>query len=120
MQIPSILVIDDDQDVLSVIEFMLDDLGYPSIAKLDPLAALDFVKTGAPISLVITDYQMPGMNGADFVQALKQLTPDVPVIMLTGYGMGAFTTVPGVFKYVKKPIERRTLHEIIKTALAQP
>jgi CheY-like chemotaxis protein len=114
----TILLVDDELEVLSVIEALLDDFGYRLIAKPDPLSALSFIREGETISLVITDYQMPGMNGAEFITALRQILPTVPVILLTGYSNIRMENVPGVFKQVRKPIERKELHRIVKAALA--
>jgi DNA-binding NtrC family response regulator len=119
IQNETILLVDDEPDILTVLEAMLDDYGHRIITKSDPASALSFIRDGAAISLVITDYLMPGMNGADFITALRQILPSVPVVMLTGCSMAVMEHVPGVSYYVRKPIERKELHGIVKAALAR-
>jgi DNA-binding NtrC family response regulator len=78
------------------------------------------MKEGTNIDLVITDYRMPGMDGLEFLNMLRQKNPTVPVIMLTAYG--AVETYLkslslGVFEYVNKPIKAKELGRIVQAAL---
>jgi len=116
----TLLLVDDDPDNLSWLGAILKRFGYRVISQPDPHSALAAIRGGAHIDLVITDYRMPGMDGLEFIVALKQLLPAIPVIMLTAYG--AVETYLkslslGVFEFVNKPVKTRELGRIIKAAL---
>src|ERR687884_717010 len=82
-----ILIVDDDKDVLRMLEFGLKKLGpeYQITTAPDTQTAVEQVE-GQPFDLVLTDYMMPGMTGIDLVQAIRHLSPDTQVILMTAYG----------------------------------
>jgi len=115
-----ILLVDDDREVRETLGEMLVSLGYQVIARSDAIAALAVLRVGATIDLVITDNRMPETDGMEFIVQLKRRLPNVPVIMLTGYGavetyLKALSI--GVFEYLNKPIMKRDLERIVHAAL---
>lgn len=116
----TILLVDDDHDVLSCLEDSLSALGYNVIAKPDAESAMAVIREGAKVDLVVTDYAMPGMDGHEFFSVLKRILPSVPVIILTGYGSVETylkSLSLGVCEFVCKPIEAKELDRIVKAAL---
>lgn len=86
-QPPTILLIDDNAIQAATRQTILKRVGYFVIAVLSPQRALEQMRAGefaADISLVITDHVMPGMNGAAFVQALRETHPTLPVLVISG------------------------------------
>ncbi|MEJ2724667.1 MAG: response regulator [Deltaproteobacteria bacterium] len=81
----TILVIEDDTDVLSVIIKHLDYLGYNVMTATDGMEGLKKLESGG-YDLVVTDIVMPYVSGVGLVTAIKQKTPHIPVIAITGYG----------------------------------
>ena len=81
----TILVIEDDLDVLSVIVKHLEHAGYQVITAIDGLEGLKQLKSGG-YDLVLTDIVMPYVSGTGVVTALKEQNPKIPVIAMTGYG----------------------------------
>ena len=81
----TILVIEDDLDVLSMIIKHLKYLGYEVIAATDGMEGLKRLGSGG-FDLVITDIVMPYVSGVGVVTALKEKKPDIPIIAITGYG----------------------------------
>ena len=81
----TILVIEDDLDVLSVIIKHLDYLGYNVMTATDGMEGLKRLESGG-YDLVITDIVMPYVSGVGLVTAIKEKTPHIPVIAITGYG----------------------------------
>ncbi len=79
-----ILVIDDDADVRRVLVDSLDNLGHLVTEAGDGASGLDLLRT-SPVDLVIVDYAMPGMTGAQVATEALQLRPDLPIIFVSGY-----------------------------------
>jgi DNA-binding NtrC family response regulator len=116
----TILLVDDEPDILKTLAELLGKTGYTIVAKPDAEAALSVVREGTRIDLVITDLRMPGMSGSELITILKKTLPSVPIIMLTGYGSVESylkSMSSGVFEYVNKPVQARELRRIVKTAL---
>jgi len=81
----TILVIEDDLDVLSILIKHLKYLGYEVIIATDGMEGLKKLETGG-YDLVITDIVMPFVSGVGVVSTLKEKNPRIPVIAITGYG----------------------------------
>ena len=84
---PTILLIDDNAIQAATRQTILKRSGYFVIAVLSPQRALDQLRAREfpeEIGLVITDHIMPGMNGAEFVRALRETHPDLPVLVISG------------------------------------
>ena len=116
----TILLVDDDRDVLSYLEDTLGVFGYNVISKTDAQSALSVIREGTKIDLIVTDYSMPGMGSQEYFTALKQALPSVPVVILTGFGSAdveANLSSIGQFEYVGKPVDARELDRIVKAAL---
>jgi signal transduction histidine kinase len=80
-----VLVVDDQEVICELIAEYLHADGHTTSSAHRGDEALDQFRTGA-FDLVITDQSMPGMNGAQLAGAIKQIAPDTPVILLTGFG----------------------------------
>jgi signal transduction histidine kinase len=81
----SVLVVDDDPLVLASTAGMLEDLGHAPLEALSGHDALDVVRGGARVDLVVTDYSMPGMTGLQLAEELRRSRPSIPVLLATGY-----------------------------------
>lgn len=64
---------------------MLGDLGHVVTAVSSATEALEVLRGGALLDIVITDYAMPGMNGLELTNRLGSLRPNVPVLLASGY-----------------------------------
>lgn len=81
---PTILVIDDDLFVLSVVRDILQSAGYSVVSVQTPAEA--FNMNVSDISAILCDYNMPGMNGGDVLTAMRELQAcRAPFIFLTGH-----------------------------------
>jgi two-component system cell cycle sensor histidine kinase/response regulator CckA len=81
----TILVIEDDLDVLSMLIKHLKYMGYEVIIATDGMEGLKRLETGG-YDMVITDIVMPFVSGVGVVTKLKEKYPHIPVIAITGYG----------------------------------
>jgi PAS domain S-box-containing protein len=91
-EIPSlrILVIDDDQRVQEALRAMLEHLGHQPVLVDDGAKGIEAFKealeNGTPFDLVITDLGMPKVSGSEVAQKVKELSPNTPVLVITGWG----------------------------------
>ncbi len=113
-----ILVIEDDQDVLSMIIKHLEHLGYGLIIAKDGMEGLKKLDSGG-YDLVITDIVMPYVSGAGVVTALKEKRPHIPVIAITGYGKEpeAVAMEKKADLVLSKPVKMSLLKEYISELL---
>jgi signal transduction histidine kinase len=81
----TVLLVDDDPMVLAGTSAILEELGHRVVAAASAAPALDVIRSDAPVDLVITDHAMPGMTGAELAQHIRDLRPDLPIILATGY-----------------------------------
>ena len=81
----TILIIEDDPDVLSTVVKQLEYLGYDVLTASDGMEGMKKIDGGG-YDLVITDIVMPFISGVGVVTALKEKMPHIPVIAMTGYG----------------------------------
>jgi two-component system response regulator GlrR len=116
---PKILVVDDDADLLELLSIRLTAAGYKVEAVQSAEAALNYLDVSRP-QLVISDMQMSGMDGMALFEHIHRNLPTLPVIILTAHG-----TIPdavaavqrGVFGYLAKPFDSKTLLANISQAL---
>jgi len=115
----TILLVDDEPEILGILGEILSGLGYTTISKPDAESALSAIRQGAAVDLVITDLRMPGMSGAELLIVLRKLMPSVPIIILTANGSVESyiqTRSDGVFEYINKPVQAKELRRIVKSA----
>lgn len=80
----SVLILDDDADFNSLLTDIFEQADYIVTSLTDPIEAVDVFRD-TEYDLVVTDHKMPEMTGAEFMKVIKQIRPEVPVIMVSGY-----------------------------------
>jgi two-component system cell cycle response regulator CpdR len=80
----TVLVVDDDPSVLDVIVDMLEDLGCEVISARSGQDALDRLKQNQDISILITDINMPGMDGHELAERARRDRPELKILQLSG------------------------------------
>jgi CheY-like chemotaxis protein len=83
----TLLLIDDNAIQAATRQTILRRSGYFVIVTLSPERALEQLRTNAfptPVDLIVTDHIMPGMNGVEFITAVRQFAPDIPVLVISG------------------------------------
>lgn len=97
----NVLVVDDDALILMSTALMVEDLGHKVMEVNSAKQALDILSNGQHVDLMITDFSMPNMNGAQLAEAAKKLIPSLPVLLATGYAelpQGADPGLPRIWK----------------------
>ncbi|MFT3725764.1 MAG: ATP-binding protein [Hyphomonadaceae bacterium] len=80
-----ILLVDDDVLIAMSTVDMLEDLGHHVIEANSGASALEALQSNGGVDLMITDFAMPGMNGAQLAEAARKLKPGLPILLATGY-----------------------------------
>lgn len=112
-----ILVVEDDAEVRRVIVECLSLIGYRVTEAANGTEALDAVRSARP-DLMVVDYAMPDMTGAEVISRARQLVGDVPVILATGYAdMAQVERLAGKLNILRKPFDIATLGDAVHQAL---
>ena len=117
----SVLVVEDEEDIMEVIRFNLEKEGYEVNQALSGEKALQVIENNLP-SLVLLDLMLPGINGLDLCRIFKQndRTKAIPVIMLTAKSEDADIVAGlemGAEDYITKPFSPRVLVARVRTIL---
>ena len=117
----TILVIEDDPDVLSMIVKHLKHVGFNVVTAKDGMQGLKEVKSGG-YDLVVTDIVIPYVSGTGLVTALKESKPHIPVIAITGFGEEpeAVATEKKADLVLSKPVKMSELKDHIMRLLSLP
>lgn len=116
----SILLIDDEQNILDLLTDVLEMKGYQITAENNSLNALELIDKQS-FDLVITDLMMPGVSGLDIAQKLRRNHPHTGIIILTGHGSVESASKAlelGVDGYLQKPIHNTEIIKMVKKVLA--
>ncbi|MGB3049624.1 MAG: response regulator [Polyangiales bacterium] len=117
----TILVVDDEEEVLSVLSDMLETFGLEVETAGDGVEAIDiFRRSPDSFSAVILDMAMPRMGGAETLQALRAIRPDIPVIICTGYNEDPSFQATGTSAFLQKPFKLATLMTKLEEVLSNP
>ena len=113
-----VLVVDDDDDVRAFIVTALEEYGHDVIHAADGTSALTAFADNRP-DLVILDYLMPGMTGAEIAERLRADTPDQPILFVTGYSeSAAISSAAPDAQVLSKPFLPDALATAVRRALS--
>jgi signal transduction histidine kinase len=115
----NILLVDDDPAVRDVTALMLRDLGYHVRDVGSGAAAIDHLEQDDTIDLVLVDFAMPGMNGAEVARRAQSRRPDLPIVFITGFADRSALAGIGNAAVVGKPFVPEELAEKVKSSLVR-
>lgn len=108
----SIVVVDDESDLVFMFKVTLEMNGYNVIGFTNPVEALEYLKKKHDkCTLVITDYKMPEINGCELGTKIKEIDEKIKVIIITAYENIIEDTFN--FEVIKKPISTIKLLELV-------
>ncbi len=116
----NILIVDDEKNYPMVIGELLREEGYTTLTASSGMEALDILSTEL-IDLVLTDVNMPGMSGIQLLEKIKEINPDIPVIIMTAYGSvekAVEAMHKGAYTFILKPFENQALIAHIAKAIS--
>lgn len=115
----TVILVDDDPHVRLSAGQTLELEDYRVLALADGRQALAQLTPDFP-GVVVTDINMPGMTGLELLQQIKQLDPDIPVILITGFGdisMAVGAIRNGAYDFIEKPFSADLLLDVVHRAL---
>ena len=116
---PHILLIDDEAIALSNLSHVLEREGYTVTACKNGESGLAAMQN-TRFDLVLTDLRMPGIDGMDVLRHIRETTPEVPVIMITGHATldsAVEAMKAGAHHYIAKPFRLDEAREVVRSAL---
>jgi CheY-like chemotaxis protein len=119
----TILVVEDDEEVLAVTAESLTGLGYQVVTAVDAAGALEILKSDQPIDLLFSDVVIPGgTSGAQLTVKARQLRPELKVLLTSGYTAAALSLehgLPDNLKLVGKPYQREELAKQLRLVIGR-
>lgn len=115
----NILIVDDDASNLSALQAILERELYAVVQAKSAKQALSLFHK-EDIDLIVSDLRMPGMDGLELLQAIRKISPDVPMILLTAYGTvdNAVEAMKiGAVDFLNKPTKRKELLNAVANSL---
>nr|NJM04185.1 sigma-54-dependent Fis family transcriptional regulator [Desulfobacula sp.] len=116
----TILIVDDEKNYPMIISELLREEGYSSLTASSGMEALDILNNEI-IDLVLTDVKMPGITGIQLLEKIKEINPDLPVIIMTAYGSvekAVEAMHKGAYTFILKPFENQALIAHIAKAIS--
>ncbi len=115
----SVLIVDDERETRDTIAEVVQQLDLQAITAADGVEALQ--KLGAQkIDLILTDLLMPRMDGLELLARLKEVNPQIPVAVISGYGDATKTTAAltsGAFNFLAKPYSTGDIENVVRKGL---
>jgi CheY-like chemotaxis protein len=117
----TVMIVDDERVLVALAKETLAELGYAPVGFDSSVAALQaFRAEPKRFDLVLTDETMPELRGIELAREIRQLRPDISIILVSGYSstqLGERAQAAGVFDVLRKPLLRRDIAESVARAL---
>ncbi len=122
IELPLVVCVDDDAEVLAVVVRCVKMEQVTVRSTQDPHQALTWVAS-EPVAVLISDYEMPEMTGAELLEAARRVRPQTVRVLVTGRKT-LDTAIDGinrgeVYRYVSKPFEAELVREVVRAAVAK-
>jgi two-component system, NtrC family, response regulator AtoC len=116
---PAILIVEDEAKMRRLLELNLEEEGFTTLSAGDAESGLKLLRENS-VDLVVTDLKLPGMNGLEFLQAVKHQNAALPVIVMTAFGTvetAVEAMKAGASDYVLKPFSLAEMRMVIHKEL---
>jgi two-component system, NtrC family, response regulator HydG len=115
----TVLVVDDEQANLDSLERIFAREGYRVLLASAGQAALEHLRA-TPVDVVLTDLMMPGMSGQELLRAVRAVSPDAEVVLMTAYGTveaAVLAMKDGAYDFLTKPLKRHAVLKSVQQAI---
>ena len=117
----TILIVDDESQLVSLTEELLAGLGYEPVGFGSSRAALEAFRANPQrFDLILTDEAMPDLIGTEFAREIRLVNPSIPIILMSGHGgspLAMRAGAIGINEVLRKPLQRRDLAESLARVL---
>jgi CheY-like chemotaxis protein len=117
----TVMIVDDERALVALAEQTVSELGYEPVGFDSSVAALRaFRREPKRFDLVLTDETMPELTGTELAREIRQLRPDISIILVSGYSgtqLSERAQAAGVTDVLRKPLVRRDIAESVARAL---
>ena len=120
MHAPTLLIVEDEDRMRRLLELVLKPAGYELLFARSGAEAITPHPGSYAFDMIITDLQLGTLSGMDVLEAARQQLPDVPVLIVTGYGTvksAVEAMQKGAYDYISKPVDNEELKIVIARAL---
>jgi signal transduction histidine kinase len=114
-----ILVVDDTPEVLMMMAVALERAGFQVARAMGGRQAIAHLESGERFDVLLTDYAMPGMNGAELIGRVRAIQPELAILVVTGFAEGITAEIPEGVEVIRKPFQREELVEAILRTMGQ-
>ena len=115
----TVLIIDDEESILKTLASVLTDDGYEVVTASSGRAGIEMLSDAHP-ALTLLDIAMPQMDGIDTLSRIRDIRPDMPVIMISGHGTietAVKTTKMGAYDFIEKPLSLERISLAVRHGL---
>ncbi|HEX7655058.1 MAG TPA: ATP-binding protein, partial [Verrucomicrobiae bacterium] len=118
-----LLLVDDEEAIIRVLKRLLVRAGYQVTSHLDPVQAwADFQTRPQAFDLVLSDLTMPGMNGLELAAKIREVRPELPILIATGFGGDLLSPEeqrrhPNIRRVVEKPLKPQDILQLLHQEL---
>ncbi len=120
MRPATLLIIEDEERMRRLLELVLKQEGYELLLAGSGEEGIRLLNNGGRIDLIVTDLQLGQSSGLDVLETAKRVLPDVPVLIITGFGTvksAVEAMQKGAYDYISKPVDHDELKILIARAL---
>jgi CheY-like chemotaxis protein len=117
----TVLIVEDEFAIAELLEMALTDGGYRVVLAANGRQALEYLSEGPAPDLVISDFMMPVLDGAGFIQAMREIEPqrDIPYIIMSSVPEAAVRArIDGYAGFFRKPFRIAALVRLVAIVLA--
>jgi CheY-like chemotaxis protein len=117
----SVLIVDDNPNFRMIVHFNLKRLGYAVSETGSAEEAIEIATRNEEIELLITDVEMPGMNGVELARKIRNIRPGIKVLSTSGFpqkALAGMDVATGSIHFLQKPFLPAQLEERVKAILA--
>lgn len=116
------MIVDDDLALVALVEEMVAESGYEPVGFSSSSAALQaFGAEPMRFDIVLTDETMPGLTGIDLARNIHSVRPDIPIILMSGYGgtrLAEYAHAAGINDILHKPLQSRDIAQSLARAIS--
>ncbi|MBW1840500.1 MAG: sigma-54-dependent Fis family transcriptional regulator [Deltaproteobacteria bacterium] len=116
----TVLIVDDEKNYPLILGAVLEEEGFETLTADNGHNALDILKN-SDVDLVLTDMKMPVMDGIELLEKIKEIKPELPVIMMTAHGTvdkAVEAMQKGAYSYILKPFDNERMILYVNKAIA--